>query len=395
MSTWRAALPVMVVDAQALGSLAVIRSLGRAGYPVVAVAPSASGIGLHSRYAARSLVAPPYTDPGFLQWLRQAIAQEGIRAIVPSEGFLHAVRPAFAELRAFLPVSGDAAKVYAGLSKYELFHRLQATSITAHIPRLAFVGEGFPLPSPSALEALGYPLFAKFDAQNGRSGEEANVVERLPDYGSFSARLPRLLARFHRGVVQGYCPGIGVGAFFLRWNGRILAHFMHRRIHEVPHTGGASSFRRAWMHEAILEHARALLEQLDWQGVAMLEYRWDPASDRFWLMELNARFWGSLHLALFAGVDFPRLLMDAFFERPELCPAFRRDVSSRLTFPKEIEYVRSCLKDRALPLWRRAWPVAEFLLLGLNPLVRSDLLYPGDRGLYVRMMRQSLQKFLA
>ena len=55
-----------------------------------------------------------------------------------------------------------------------------------------------------------------------------------------------------------------------------------------------------------------MLRRIGWNGVAMLEYRRDPSTGDFRLLELNARFWGSLHLALAAGVDFPRLLLDAW-----------------------------------------------------------------------------------
>lgn len=39
----------------------------------------------------------------------------------------------------------------------------------------------------------------------------------------------------------------------------------------------------------------------------MVEYRVDPEG-RPWLMEVNARFWGSLQLAIDAGADFPAWL---------------------------------------------------------------------------------------
>jgi len=390
--SWRSDFPVMVTDAHALGSLAAIRSLGRAGYPVVASANSAGAIGLHSRYVTKKRVAPSYRDPGFLDWLKQTISQDGVKAIVPSEGCLHALRPAFAQFQPLLPLPADEKKVYASLSKFDFFKELRQAD---HIPPTLLVGDGLRDPTKDELASLGDVVFAKFDAAYGRSGTEENLVVRLPDRDSLEARLPQLLRQYRVGVLQGYCPGVGVGAFFLRWRGRILAEFMHRRIHEVPHTGGASSFRSAWFHAGILEDARRRLEALDWEGVAMVEYRWDPATDRFWLLELNARFWGSLHLALFAGVDFPRLLMDAFFDRPETCGAFRRDVASRWTFPREIEYVRSCMKDPALPLSRRLWPIVEFFLLGLDPRVHSDLMYPGDRALYLRAMRHSVAKFLS
>ena len=45
----------------------------------------------------------------------------------------------------------------------------------------------------------------------------------------------------------------------------------------------------------------------------MVEFKYDPATDRAWLMEINGRFWGSIQLAIAAGVDFPW-----FYVRQEL-----------------------------------------------------------------------------
>ncbi len=51
----------------------------------------------------------------------------------------------------------------------------------------------------------------------------------------------------------------------------------------------------------------ALMAALRWTGVAMVEFKHDPATGRSWLMEINGRFWGSIQLAIAAGVDFPWL----------------------------------------------------------------------------------------
>jgi len=43
-----------------------------------------------------------------------------------------------------------------------------------------------------------------------------------------------------------------------------------------------------------------------WHGAAMVEFKVRP-DGRPYLMEINPRFWGSLQLAIDAGVDFPWL----------------------------------------------------------------------------------------
>ncbi|MFQ6672357.1 MAG: ATP-grasp domain-containing protein, partial [Candidatus Tectimicrobiota bacterium] len=51
-----------------------------------------------------------------------------------------------------------------------------------------------------------------------------------------------------------------------------------------------------------------LLEALGWQGVACIELLEDERDGVVKLMEINPRFWGTLALAIQAGVDFPYLL---------------------------------------------------------------------------------------
>ncbi len=112
-------------------------------------------------------------------------------------------------------------------------------------------------------------------------------------------------------LAQERITGPGLGAFLLADAGRPLASFGHRRIREKPPTGGVSVYREAVrLREDILGHAERLLQAFRWTGVAMVEFKEDVATGTPYLMEINGRFWGSLQLAIDAGVDFPRLLLD-------------------------------------------------------------------------------------
>lgn len=385
----REGLPVLVVQAESLGAIAVIRSLGRAGYPVHACATSANALGLRSRFARASVVCPPYHSSSFLPWLRRYVFENRVRAIVPSESFLLAMRPSFPEFAPLLTCGAEERVVYAGMSKFELFERLLgepgagSEAPPRHLPPTLLV-EGLDRPpSPARLEGLGSPLYLKVDAAHGAPGAASEVaVAHTPE--AARGQLARWAPRYARALVQGHVAGRGVGAFFLLHRGEVLAEFMHRRLHEVPHTGGASSFRESWYHPAIRDDALEKLRRLGWQGVAMMEYRWDAAMRDFRFLEMNGRFWGSLHLALVAGVDFPRLLLDAFFGRP-VTPvrSFPLGVRCRHTFPAELHHLWTRLKDPGLGLGQKLRSLGELVALGADPSVHSDLLFPGDRGLYV------------
>lgn len=143
-----------------------------------------------------------------------------------------------------------------------------------------------------ALEAAGLELIKTDYAQ-----DPADLLERLAPYAAIGS-FP---------LVQDYCPGHGLGQMFLVREGEVLMEFQHERLHEWPPEGGASTLCRSVPldeHREARERSRALLRRLKWSGVAMVEYRYDPKDGRYVFMEINGRFWGSLPLAIAAGLPF-------------------------------------------------------------------------------------------
>jgi len=62
------------------------------------------------------------------------------------------------------------------------------------------------------------------------------------------------------------------------------------------------------LNDELVEKSLALLKAIGWQGVAMVEYKVDRRDGWPKLMEVNGRFWGSLQLAIDAGMNFPLML---------------------------------------------------------------------------------------
>ena len=341
------------------------------------------------------MLHPPYSrTQDFICWLREYVTTHDIRVIVPSEGFLVAIRGHFTEFAHLIPFGPSAETIYRGLSKYDLFRSLLESSAAGeHLPVTRLIHDVSSADALNNLEELRLPVFVKADAVYSTNGSES-CTRRCETYGAARRTIEELAPDYEKLIVQGYVPGVGVGAFFLSWRGSVRAAFMHRRIHEVPHTGGASSFRRSWFDKNVQDDALRKLETLGWQGVGMFEYRWNPSTGEFFLMELNGRFWGSLHLALFAGVDFPAMLVACHLgDDPGPARAWK-DVSCRYTFPKEIDYVISILKDPNLSVPLKLRTVCEFFWLGFDPRVKADLLYGGDSGLYWRALLRTVRLLL-
>ena len=119
-------------------------------------------------------------------------------------------------------------------------------------------------------------------------------------------------------LVQEWVPGTGFGVSVLMRKGEASALFVHRRLREVHPAGGPSSAAESIAPDpALVDPALALLRAMEWEGLAMVEFRREGAAPPV-LMEVNGRPWGTMGLAVDAGVDFPRLLLEGHAgPRPE------------------------------------------------------------------------------
>lgn len=305
---------VVVPDATTRASLTAIRSLGRRGCAIVAGAPRGGGVGWASRFAAKRFLHPsPEDEPReFAAAVGRAAAEHGAAAVLPAADVPTAA----------LRQHGDAlprgTKLVAPPAEaLDLAHdkvRLMALAAELGVP----VPDGFEggpgLEDDPRLERLGFPLVLKparsrYLADGRWRGASVAIVR---DRGELRAALRRDGAFAERPfLAQRLVPGEGCGVFLLARDGEVSCAFAHRRLREKPPWGGVSTLCEAAPPDpALLEHARRLLAALRWSGVAMVEFKRDPTDGRAWLMEINGRFWGSMQLAVAAGIDFPRLWLE-------------------------------------------------------------------------------------
>lgn len=156
-----------------------------------------------------------------------------------------------------------------------------------------------------------YPVVLKPRASEELRGDGTVRIGGRPQYASTPKQLEasyRDLSRQCEAVlVQEFIPGEGTGYFALFNHGELRAEFAHQRIRDVHPTGSGSSLRKSIYPEQDIRNASlALLHALRWHGVAMVEFRRSAGVPVF--MEINGRFWNSLALACYSGVDFPALL---------------------------------------------------------------------------------------
>lgn len=312
----------MVLDGDERASLAVVRSLVAAGYAVAVAASRRRSIAGAARGArAIRLAADPLTSPGAYGAEVIAIAQQlGARLIIPvtdssAEAMLD-VRDAIPDGIVLPFASRD---VYRAASDKVRVHEI-ACEVGIGIEETVIVrAAGEAAPNDRDL----YPGVVKpHRSVVGANSRTKLGVALVEDAAECDAVLRSLPPEAFPVLVQRRVRGPGEGYFAARWGGRTIARFAHRRLREKPPAGGVSVFRESIALDAGWQRScDALLDRLDWQGVAMVECKRDLDRGGWRAMEINGRFWGSLQLAIDAGVDFPRLLAGATLSEAVTAPS--------------------------------------------------------------------------
>lgn len=294
--------------------LSVVRSLGRAGIEVHAAWFEGGAPALRSRYVAKLHRIPAYR-PGAAAWKDGLVAlmrRERFDLVIPCDdqrGLPLAAHRAELERWGRMAVPGAQALDVLG-HKHKTAEL--ARSLDIPVPAEAIVSERREL---AALRgSFSPPLILKPPMSYTLADVQARrLVRRADSWNAAELLLDQMLADGPV-AVQEFCRGQGIGVELLLKAGAPLLAFQHLRLHEPLHGGGSSYRRGVAVSKELLDAALKLLGALDYTGVAMVEFKRDPATGRWVLLEVNARFWGSLPLALASGTDFPLALFQLLVE---------------------------------------------------------------------------------
>ena len=302
---------ILVTDGNERAALAVTRSLGQQGVRVVVGAETARSLAGASRYCTRTWQYPsPLSDPSrFVSSLVDAVDLFGITAIMAvTDSTMQVLAEARGQFHSSITEGIPSSESYDLVSdKYRLMHIAHELEIP--FPKTVFVPDGNIVALRDQVTA--YPVVVKpgrslLKVDEKWSKTSVHFVSNAEELTDLYRRTPYLR---NPSLVQQRIEGEGQGVFGLFDHGRPCALFAHRRIREKPPAGGVSVFRESVeLPKPMTDYAVRLLERVKWHGVAMVEFKVDRQSNVPMLMEINGRFWGSLQLAIDAGLNLPYLL---------------------------------------------------------------------------------------
>lgn len=382
--------------------LTVVRELGEHGVPVHGVARSSASIGVASRHCSDWSLRPE-GDP--VDWLPELITRTGAQAVFAiSETDLLALSRMPARIGTCQILTPRAEPLAMVLDKRRTLAEAQKEGLLVPQTWQPVAGEDF----AAKAAAMHYPLVAKWanPPEVMAALEQAGLDWFKTAYVHTPRELTALLDRFwpigRWPLIQQYCGGVGLGQMLYMADGQATLRFQHRRMHEWPPEGGVSTFCRAEpadTHAAQMALSEKLLQALEWEGPAMVEYRYEPEAGRYWLMEVNGRFWGSLPLTRHCHAHFAwEAYRRAVLGQRDAAPRPFDTLRARYMVPETKRLVRLLLgPNRISDPFFHPRPMADLMtyILGfLDPRCRYYVFARSDSRPFLRDIGQMLRKAL-
>ena len=314
-------MTVLVTCGHTRAGLAAVRGLGRAGVAVAVAAPQRPALAMWSRYATTTLLLPDAASEA--KRFAAAVADElsgrhADGALAATDAALWALSRwrsgLSANAQAFLP---PHEAVVLSLDRSALRDRARSLGVAA-VPtwRIDSAKDVEPVVlrlqqqvagADGRLWALVRPMVPSVEREDGtRRVATAIPVESVGGM--------RRLLYDREDLVDGGClvelrpPGDYLGYGAVCRDGEVIAEVFQERLRERGDLSGVSTFARTIpVDDAIRSAGRAILKGLKFNGPCLVEFtRGDDDAVR--LVNVIPRLWGSLALAMHAGVNVPWLV---------------------------------------------------------------------------------------
>ncbi len=331
---------VLVTDADALHSLCIVRSLGAKGMRVsMGSLRRLFSLSFYSKFCRERIIYPaPNHTQEFIDFMVDRVRSKSYDILLPVRS---SVTPLIAEhaekFRPYVNFLLPSAESMRVANDKELTFKF-AEKIGIPIPRTIYPQKFSDIEQEA--QRFRYPVVTKAAFGSGSRGlAYLNSAGDLLKFAEKNLKHESDLA-VNRWIIQEYIQGPGCGFFAIFNRGEPKAIFMHRRIREYPITGGPSVMAESYYHPRLKELGLKLLKALNWNSVAMVEFKLDLKDNEFKLMEVNPRFWGSLNLPVACGVDFPYYYCLLSMQK-DFKPVFkyREGIKFRWLFPGDFMYL--------------------------------------------------------
>jgi predicted ATP-grasp superfamily ATP-dependent carboligase len=287
---------ILITDSRYKHSLAAVRALGKEGLRIATCSEGFSPTKF-SRFSKKSFT---YNRNNFLEKILYFIENNEVKLVLPIGYWTNLTCSKNNEkiMKYSNLVLDNYEKVSNVSNKRDIIPILKKSGVI--IPKTFVVNE---LSDVEKVIFSNKMIIKSVIEETGKKVDYANSKESLRE-------LLKLRLEYGPQIVQDYITGEGRGFFAFCKNGKILQSFQHKRIRQYPESGGVSSCAESIYDQRLGKIGEIFIRKLKWTGPVMLEFIYNLDSKEYLFLEMNPKFWGSLDLSIFCGLNFPKIPFD-------------------------------------------------------------------------------------
>ncbi|SEP29727.1 ATP-grasp domain-containing protein [Halogranum amylolyticum] len=328
---------ILILDARSLSGLAFVRSLGLAGNEIHVGESFKQNLSRYSRFANKSVVYPNPEDnkEKFHTFIKSLAEREKYDVILPMRDITTVL---LSEIQKELSDStntllANPSKIKTLSDKWEcekLANRIDvSTPNTYHVSKQ---------PIDEITEVAQYPVLIKPREESGARG-----IVRADTPSELKSSYSEFASQEKKPIIQEFVNHSGghysIGTVFDE-NSNPRAVHVYEELIQYPDTGGPAIQAKSveispWVHD-VLE----ILSEIEWVGPAHMDVLFDPADEKYKLLEVNPRIWSSINLSIQSGVNIPRIITQiATSATPPELQTYDSEMYYRWTLPNELLWV--------------------------------------------------------
>ena len=333
-------LPGVIIIEGHVQGLANTRALGKAGIPVIVVSEH-NCLARYSRYCKKFFNCPEYLSIEFIDFLINLASIEGIRdwVLLPSNDHaVYNISEHIERLQDYYKIISPEPEIFEIVYNKELLITL-CQSIDIPVPVSWFPEDREDI----NLSDLKFPVLIK--GKNGLTfyknlGRKAFLVESHENlkqtFETISGKIP-----FSNFYIQNLLPVeknkvVSFTSFSI--NGEIKSYWMGVKVREHPHQFGTATYSLGVEIPELFGLAEKLLRKISFTGVCEIEFLLDPRDNEYKLIEVNARTWLWVDMAIKSGINYPVMVYNYLNKIDMVYPLQSKPGSEWMHYITDIPY---------------------------------------------------------
>ncbi|MFX0556355.1 ATP-grasp domain-containing protein [Maribacter sp. CXY002] len=289
-------MKILITDGESDHALNVLHCFKRRkGLIIYVLSKKKISLVRFSRYCHKFIYYPPFeSENDYLEFIKSMIQEYKIDVLFPvdEDGIQYISKHSlkFQNLCkiALIPKSELSLKVS---DKWTFYKALKGSGV--NLPDTFLIDE---------VKEISCPLILK--PRRGKSGEGIYLIRNLKEI----EQLKILKSEY---IAQKFIEGYDIDCSFIARNGSVLALIVQKPIRK----NNALNFEPAkdleiCKNEQIKSLIESVVKDLSWNGVGHADLRYCIETGKFYLIEINPRYWSSILASLAAGINFPMLALD-------------------------------------------------------------------------------------